>query len=127
MAANKVAFRGQAVTIACTDKQRSERFYEGVLGAKRLPGDGYGCPWFRLGELTISLMPNASEPSRAELPAHAVTILTLEVDDLAAAHRHLLRRGVPVVEFHEGAFLMATDPDGLPIEVLQAEPKAEGA
>jgi catechol 2,3-dioxygenase-like lactoylglutathione lyase family enzyme len=108
------------VTIACTDQKRSERFYEGVLGAKRLPGDGYGCSWFQLGALTFNLMPNAAEPSPAEFPAHAMPILWLEVDDLDAAHRHLKRREAPILELHEGQFLMAADPDGLLIEVWQS-------
>ncbi|MBX9627407.1 MAG: VOC family protein [Gemmataceae bacterium] len=113
-------FAGRAVTIACTDRRPSGRFYEGVLGAGRLPGDGYGCSWFRLGALTLTLMPNAAEPSPAEFPNHAMPVLWLEVADLAAAHRHLVRRKVPVVEYHPGEFLLAADPDGLLIEVWQA-------
>jgi hypothetical protein len=30
-----------------------------------MPGDGYGCSGFRLGALTLTLMPNAAEPSPA--------------------------------------------------------------
>jgi len=121
MARRSVRFHGKAVTIACTDQKRSERFYEGVLGAKRLPGDGYGCSWFRLGDLTLNLMPNAAEPNPSEFPAHTMPILWLEVDDLASAHLHLKRRKVPIVELHEGQFFMAADPDGLLIEVWQSE------
>jgi catechol 2,3-dioxygenase-like lactoylglutathione lyase family enzyme len=116
-----VAFQGKAITIACTDQKRSERFYEGVLGAKRLPGDGYGCSWFQLGALTLTLMPNATEPSASLFPTHAMPMLWLEVEDLDAAHRHLVSRKVSIVELHEGQFLMATDPDGLLIEVWQSE------
>jgi hypothetical protein len=36
------------------------RFYEDVLGASPDPRDGYGCPWYRLGAWSISLMPNAA-------------------------------------------------------------------
>ncbi len=117
----RVAFLGKAVTIACSDQDRSERFYERVLGAKRLPTEGVGCPWFRLGELTISLMQNAAEPSSAVFPTHAMPILWLEVADLEAAHAHLVRRKVEVVEYHEGEWMMIADPDGLLIEVWQAE------
>ena len=37
MAARKVSFRGVAVTIACTDLNRSRHFYTAVLGAKPDP------------------------------------------------------------------------------------------
>lgn len=121
MARRSVPFRGRAVTIACTDRERSERFYEGVLGAGRVPGDGHGCSWFRLGDLTLNLMPNAAEPSPSEFPAHAMPILWLEVDDLEAARRHLAGRKVPILEMHEGLFLTAADPDGLLLEVWQSE------
>src|SRR3712207_7029695 len=53
---------------ACTDTHRSAAFYQRVLGAVPIPGDGYGCPWYRLGELTLSLMPNAETRSPASFP-----------------------------------------------------------
>jgi catechol 2,3-dioxygenase-like lactoylglutathione lyase family enzyme len=120
MPTRKPVFHGKAVTIACTHQKRSERFYEKVLGAKRLPGDGYGCSWFTLGALTLTLMPNATEPSPAEFPTNAMPMLWLEVEDLAAAHKHLVRNKVVVAEYHEGEFLQCADPDGLLIEVWQA-------
>jgi hypothetical protein len=52
MTRRSLSVRGRAITIACTDQKRSERLYERVLGRQRIPGDGYGCSWFRLGELT---------------------------------------------------------------------------
>lgn len=76
------------------------------------------------GVSSLTLMPNAAEPSPAEFPTHAMPVLWLEVADLAAAHRHLVRRKVSVVEYHPGEFLMAADPDGLLIEVWQST--AEG-
>ncbi len=66
MAKGKVEFRPKALVISCRDRHRSAQFYEGVLGAVRLPGegsDGYGCPWFRLGLWELSLMPNATKGS----------------------------------------------------------------
>jgi len=54
MAARRPKFRGKAITIACTDKKQSEHFYERVLGAKRIPTDGYGCPWFKVGDMTLA-------------------------------------------------------------------------
>jgi hypothetical protein len=121
MPRRSVRFHGKALTIACTDRKRSERFYEGVLGAERLPGDGYGCSWFRLGALTLNLMPNAAEPSPSAFPAHAMPIPWLEVDDLEAARRHLVGHKVPIIELHDGQVLTAADPDGLLIEVWQSE------
>src|SRR5262245_17984166 len=110
MAAKKITFRGKAVTIACTDLKRSERFYARVLGGKRLPGDGLGCTWLRVGEVTLSLMPNAEERSPAEFPTHAMPVLWLVVDDLAAAHRHLRRNRDQVLEHHEDEFMLVVDP-----------------
>jgi catechol 2,3-dioxygenase-like lactoylglutathione lyase family enzyme len=122
--AGKLAFRVKALTIACTDHRRSERFYRRVLGAEALPTDdpGYGCPWLRLGPLAITLMPNAAERSPAKFPTHAMPILWLEVDDLEAAARRFAREGVEVVSPSDGMFMQVADPDGLVIEVWQAEP-----
>jgi len=120
----KVGFRPKALLISCRDHHRSAQFYEGVLGAVRLPGEGsagYGCPWFRLGPWELSLMPNATEGSASLLPEHAATMLMLEVDDLQAAHRHCLRAGVEIVEPPNGPYMVIADPDGLQIEVWQAD------
>jgi len=77
MATSKVPFRGKALTIACTDLQRSVHFYQEVLGAVLDPRDGYGCPWFQLGSLMLTLVPNASQRSPASFPVHAMPILWL--------------------------------------------------
>src|SRR5204862_5614968 len=118
--------RFKALTISCTDHRRSERFYRKVLGATTLPtGDsGYGCLWLRLGSVAITLMPNASERSPAQFPTHAMPILWLEVDDLNAAARRFARYKVEVVQPPDGLFMMVADPDGLLIEVWQAESEA---
>ena len=123
MARRKVAFRPKALVISCRDHHRSALFYEAVLGATRIPGDGdgYGCPWFRLGPWELSLMPNATEDSAGLLPAHAATMLMMEVDDLRAAHRYCVRAGVVVVEPPNGPYMIIADPDGLHIEVWQAD------
>lgn len=83
----KDMFRATAVTIACTDLVRFARFYEQVLGAVLEPRDGYGCRWYKLGPLSFSLMPNATDPSPAQMPAHPMAMLWLETVDLAAAGR----------------------------------------
>jgi catechol 2,3-dioxygenase-like lactoylglutathione lyase family enzyme len=122
MAGGKLPFRLVALTIACTDKGRSARFYQEVLGADPLPReDGIGCPWYRLGPLALTLMPNAAQRSPATFPRHAMPMLWLEVDDLEAASRRFRREGVEVIRPSDGLFMLIADPDGLVIEVWQAE------
>jgi catechol 2,3-dioxygenase-like lactoylglutathione lyase family enzyme len=112
-------FRGKSITIVCTDTARSAAFYRGVLGADLLPGDGYGCPWYRLGDLVFSLVANAATPSTSS-PSAATLMLWLEVDDLPAAHRRLAEAGVRIVEAPEGGpYVLIADPDGLLIEVWE--------
>ena len=124
MASRKLSFRVKALTIACTDLKRSERFYRRVLGAVTVKtDDGIGCPWFRLGTFVFTLMPNAAERSPAEFPTHAMSMLWLEVDDLAAAERRFTKAGVDVLQPSDGTLMVIADPDGLAIEVWQAEPE----
>ena len=115
-------FHGKAITICCTDQSSSEAFYEGILGAQRLPTEGFGCSWFQLGRLTLTLMPNAAEQCPAVFPTHAMPILLLDVDDLATSHQHLTSNGISISDYHEHQFLMFEDPDGLVIEVWQRDP-----
>lgn len=120
-------FRFKALTVACSDLARSRAFYERILGAQPVPTDsGIGCPWYRLGTLMLTLMPNAAERSPAVFPDHAMPILWLEVDDLEAAETHFRRHGVPILEPSDGLFVLIADPDGLVIEVWQRE-SDEGA
>lgn len=115
-------FRGLAVTIACTDRDRSAAFYERVLGAVPIPERcDVGCHWYRLGSLVLSLMPAAEARSPASFPAHAMAMLWLEVDDLAGAYRHLADANVQIVEPPNGPYMLIADPDGLIIEVWQRD------
>ena len=113
--------RPKAFVISCTDHHLSARFYEGVLGAVRMPGDGYGCPWFQLGPWELSLMPNATESSSGLFPAHAATMLMVEVDNLEAAHLFCVEAGASIIEPPNGLYMIIADPDGLQIEVWQAD------
>lgn len=117
----KPTFTVRALTIACTDAARSARFYQSVLGAVRQPTDNGIGWWFRLGAFEVNLLPNAIEPSPAEFPTHAMPILWLEVDDLAAAAERFTQHGVAVVSPPDGQFMQVADPDGLIIEVWQSE------
>ena len=66
-------------------------------------------------------MPNAAEGGAGLLPAHAATTLMLEVGDLQAAHHYCLQAGVEVVGPPNGPHMIIADPDGLQIEVWQAD------
>lgn len=116
-------FHGKAITVCCTDPRRSERFYVDVLGAVRLPDDGHGgCRWYKLGALTLSLVPNADSRNPAELGQHAMTTLWLEVDDIEAAYRHLASTGCEIIEApDDGVLMLVADPDGLVLEIWQRE------
>jgi Glyoxalase/Bleomycin resistance protein/Dioxygenase superfamily len=80
--------------------------------------------WFRLDSLQITLLPNAAEPSPSKFPDHAMPMLWLEVDDLAAAARRFARHRVKVIDFHEEQMMIIADPDGIQIEVWQAEARS---
>ena len=117
--ASSPAFALSSVTIVCTDLGRARDFYCGVLGATPLPcGDGYGCPWFKLGSHRFSLMPNATAAATPRLDRPGA-LLWLEVEDLAKAHAYLSGRGVMILEPPEGSCLLIADPDGAPIEVWE--------
>ena len=124
----KVTFSGKSVTISCTDCERTEHFYVDVLGATPIPGDAYGCPWYRLGSLVISLVPNAEQTSPARFPEHAMPILWLEVDNIREAHEHLKNEGASILQApDDGMCMLIADPDGLLIEVWQREAGATDA
>jgi catechol 2,3-dioxygenase-like lactoylglutathione lyase family enzyme len=92
-----------------------------VLGARALPTDHGALPWFELGAITVTLCPNADQPSPAVFGTHATTMLWLEVDDLGAAHAHLRAHGVAIDDFHAGEYMHVRDPDGIVIEIWQRE------
>jgi catechol 2,3-dioxygenase-like lactoylglutathione lyase family enzyme len=120
----KVSFVGRSITISCTSLERSQTFYEDVLGAVLLPYDGYGCPWYKLGPFMFSLMPNSEKPSLTS-PEHAEVILWLEVDDIEKASEHLTKSGVTVLQPSDGQSMMIADPDGITIEIWQSLPEDE--
>lgn len=112
-------FLFRALTIACTDPERSACFYRDVLGATALPTDNGVGWWFRLGSLDLNLLPNAGERSPARFPMHAMPIPWVEVADLSAAAAWFARHSVEVVDAGDGQFMQVADPDGLVIEVWQ--------
>ena len=119
----RLKVRIRAITIYCTEIERSVRFYEAVLGAVRKPTDNGVGDWFRLGGLDLSLVQNAAEPSPAVFPTHAMPVLWLELEDLASATERFRQDQVTIVDEGDGQFLMIADPDGLPIEIWEREPQ----
>ncbi len=121
MSLAKPMFQSAAVTIACTDLPRSIQFYEKILGAVVEPGDGYGCRWYKLGTLSINLLPNAIEPSPARMPNHPMAMLWLVTENLGAVAQWFTESEVNVLQPSDGQFMMISDPDGVIIEVWQAD------
>jgi O-acetyl-ADP-ribose deacetylase (regulator of RNase III)/catechol 2,3-dioxygenase-like lactoylglutathione lyase family enzyme len=117
----RVKFMLRAITIYCTSVERSARFYGEVLGAVRRPTDNGVGDWFRLGKIELSLVQNAAEKSPADFPMHAMPVLWLEVDDLAAAARRFAEFEVDIVDEGDGEWMMIADPDRILIEVWQRE------
>lgn len=116
-----MAVCGAALTLAVSELARSDRFYRQILGAIPEPGEPGTCPWYRLGPLRVTLLPNADRRSASSFPEHAMAMLWLEVDDLDALHRHCLQHAVPVIQSPDGASMIIEDPDGLVIELWQHE------
>jgi len=123
MVGGKTSFQLLAVTIVCTDLARSVRFYEQALGAVREADDGYGCPWFKLGSVPITLLHNATMVSPAKFPEHPMAMLWVETDDLTTAARRFAHFGVKVLNPSDGQSMIIADPDGIVIEVWQAAPE----
>ncbi len=114
--------RGVAVVVSVCDQGRSDRFYREILGAVREPGEPGTCPWYRLGALRLSLLPNAERPTPARFPAHAMFSLWIEVADLAEIHRRCVEASVSVLHPPDGYTMWIADPDGLAIEIVQQAP-----
>lgn len=116
-----------ALCIICTDHRRSLEFYRDAFNAEVIPGDVGTCPWLRIGDLPITLVPNADTKSAVEHSEHAMATLLLQVDDLHAAYAQAIKFGAqPVDPPHaEVDSFIVTDPDGTFIEVMQAEREAD--
>src|SRR5438105_8465236 len=112
-----LAIRGFALTVYCTDKERSDRFYREILGAKVDPRDGYGNPWYKLGGLRLTLCCNAEGRSPASFPTHAMSVLWLDVDDLKKAADRFARYGVQIIELSDGMFIVIAHLDRLEMQV----------
>mgnify|MGYP002789942467 CR=1 FL=1 len=110
-------FDARAITIHCTDLDRSDRFYHAILGGEIVPTDGGLQRRYRLGKLELILLPNAEAVSPATFPIHAMPLLWLEVADLSATTAWLTQHQVTIVDPGDDPSLMIADPDGIVIEV----------
>ena len=121
MAAPNDAIRLKRVnhlTYAVTDKERALRFWEDVLGVKRIPSqvDLEHLIWLQLPSGTmVHLAENADAPS---VPSHHGAF---EVDDIEAAAEAIQAKGVETTDIttrNDGQRnFFITDPDGNRIEI----------
>lgn len=122
------------VAIICSDYPVSKQFYTEVLGLKVLAEN------YREARSSYKLdlaLPDGSQvelfsfpdaPERPSFPeARGLRHLAFEVDSVEEVKRYLESKGIEVEpvridEFTGKAFTFFQDPDGLPLEVYQAEP-----
>jgi glyoxylase I family protein len=123
--------------IICSDYEVSKHFYVEVLGLKVL-AENYreNRHSFKLdlalpggGQIELFSFPNA--PARPSYPeAQGLRHLAFEVDSVAAAKAQLEQRGVRVEdvridEYTNRRFAFFADPDGLPLELYEADAEAD--
>ena len=122
--------------IICSDYEVSKHFYVEVLGLKVL-AENYreNRRSFKLdlalpggGQIELFSFPDA--PARPSYPeAQGLRHLAFEVDSVAAAKAQLEQRGVRVEdvridEYTNRRFVFFADPDGLPLELYEADAEA---
>ena len=120
------------VAVICSDYARSKRFYTEVLGLKivaethRAGRGSYKLDLeIRPGQ-QIELFSFPEPPERPNYPeARGLRHLAFEVDDLDEAVAHLQSHGVEaedlrVDELTGKRFTFFKDPDGLPLELVEA-------
>ena len=130
------------VSIAVSDMERSIEFYRDVFGWTQLFDEQMGGENFeqltgapgaagqacggRIGSLRVELMHFNFLPKGPPGTGLVLRVLSMEVEDAAAAHAALVARGVPVsgapVEVHGVKMFFAIDPDGQGIEMCEYIP-----
>ncbi len=81
------------------------------------------CPWLRIGDLLITLVPNTDRPSPLQHSEQAMVTLLLVVDDLHAAYGQAIDHGAKPIDppQPDGVNFIVADPDGIIIEVMQSD------
>jgi glyoxylase I family protein len=123
--------------IICSDYETSKRFYTETLGL-HVVAENYRAERrsYKLdlalpdgGQIELFSFPD--RPPRPSYPeARGLRHLAFAVDDVEACKRMLEARGVTVEavrtdEYTGRRFTFFADPDGLPLEVYQDEPRAD--
>ncbi len=109
------------VSLNVTDADEAGRFYEDVLGLRRIERPDFGFPgaWFDAGGVQVHLI-EASEP-----PVSAGQHFALQVDDVDAVHARLVDQGVDASAPHSfpgaGRQSFFSDPSGNLIELNQPD------
>ncbi|MEZ6130365.1 MAG: VOC family protein [Planctomycetaceae bacterium] len=116
-----------AMCIVCTDHWRSLEFYRDAFGAEVISREMGTCPWLRIGDLAITLLANTDKPSELEHSEQAMAMIFLQVDDLHAAYHRAVKHGAKAIDppQSDDVHFVVADPDGIIIEVMQAEMDTE--
>jgi glyoxylase I family protein len=120
------------IAIICSDYNTSKHFYTVILGLEivrevyRQERDSYKLDLMVGNDYQIELFSFPSPPARASRPESAgLRHLAFEVDDINASAQYLQAQGIIVEpicidEFTNKQFTFFTDPDGLPLELVES-------
>ncbi|MBJ2156037.1 VOC family protein [Variovorax sp. IB41] len=122
------------IAIICADYARSKRFYTEVLGLRvvaenyRAARDSHKLDLALPDGSQVELFSFPEAPARPTRPeAQGLRHLSFEVHDVQAAAHELAAQGITVEplridEYTGRRFTFFADPDGLPLELYEAEP-----
>ncbi len=112
-----------ALCIVCTDQRRTFQFYRDAFGAELVHGDVGTCAWLRIGDLPITLLPNADKPSPLGYCEQSMVLIFLQSDDIGAAYSRAIAHGARPIDplQPDGVNFIVADPDGIIIDVIQSE------
>lgn len=104
--------------IRVSDFERSQQFYEGLLGMCAVARPDFGFPgaWYGLGDSQLHLI---QSPKLGEGLDPTEPHVAIEVDDYEATKQVLAERGIEFLEF--GPQLWIHDPDGYTVELRRKE------